>query len=148
MGIGIGDFVNIEYEGRLENGEVFDSSFREGILTPLEFIVGSGQVIRGLDKNVLNMEEGQEKEIVIIPEEGYGEYNPELKKTVQRKALPNGFKPVEGMILMVGNPEGGKIPANIIKVGKRTIILDFNHPLAGKKLIFKVKILSVKKNNN
>jgi len=140
-----GNLVTMEYGGRFESGEIFDSSMKGGVLKPLVFNVGRMEIIKGLDEGVLGMEEGEEKEIVILPEKGYGEYNIELKKTVQKKALPGGFKPVEGMILMVGNPDGGKIPANIMKVGNRTIILDFNHPLAGKKLIFKVKILSVKK---
>ena len=77
-----GDTVKVDYEGKFENGEVFDSSKREGHEHPLEFVVGEGMVIKGFDHAVEGMEEGQEKEFTINPMDGYGERREELKQKI------------------------------------------------------------------
>ena len=80
-----GNLVTMEYGGRFESGEIFDSSMKGGVLKPLVFNVGRMEIIKGLDEGVLGMEEGEEKEIVILPEKGYGEYNIELKNIRPRR---------------------------------------------------------------
>jgi len=141
MKIKKGDKVKVEYEGKFESGEVFDSSKAHG--NPLEFVVESGQVVPGFDKAIDGMEKGEEKEFKIEPKEGYGEHKDELKKEIPRDMLPKDQEPKEGMILMMQAANGQKFPAKIAKVEKDKITIDLNHPLAGKKLIFKVKVLEI-----
>ena len=136
-----GNIVTIEYEGKLEDGTVFDSSKNHD--KPLEFEVGSGMVIPGFDKAVTGMKKGQEKEFSIESKDAYGEPRKELMKEISRSALPQDKEPKEGMMVVIGTPQG-QIPAKIAKVTKDLVTLDLNHPLAGKKLIFKIKILEVK----
>ena len=143
MKVKINDKIKVDYEGRFENNEVFDSSNKNGQNIPLEFEVGIGQVVKGFDDAVLGMEKGEEKEINIKPEEAYGDYNEELKKDIPREALPKDQEPKEGMILVLNTPDGRQFPAKIIKVEKEKVVIDLNHPLAGKNLKFKIKILDI-----
>jgi len=132
--------VSLDYEGKFENGEIFDSSSSG---SPLEFVVGSGQVIPGFDNSVLGMEEGEEKEFKIEPKDAYGEINEELKKEVPRSALPQDKVPEVGMTLVMNAPNGQQIPARVAEVTDKNVTIDLNHPLAGKKLIFKIKVIGV-----
>ncbi len=140
-----GDTVKVEYEGRFEDGEVFDSSKREGKQHPIEFTVGSGQVVQGFDAAVIGMKEGEEKEVTIKPEDAYGAPKPELTQDVPRNLLPQDKDPEEGMKLVMQTPDGQQALVSITKVSKETVTLDMNHPLAGKTLIFKLKVVSVEK---
>lgn len=137
-----GSKVSLDYEGRFESGEVFDSSKHGDHSHPLEFEVGSGQVILGFDKAVLGMKVGEEKEFKILPAEAYGEYNSQLTKEIPRNALPQDQEPKPGMTLMVGTPQG-QFPVTITKVTATGVTIDLNHPLAGKTLIFKIKVISI-----
>lgn len=143
MAINKGDLVALNYEGRFESGEVFDSSSRGGHEHPLEFKAGFGQVVPGFDKAILGMNKGEEKEFTLKPSEAYGEHNPKLEQKVPRTQLPKDQEPKPGMMMIVGTPDGRQFPVKITAVDKDTITLDLNHPLAGKTLIFKVKILDV-----
>lgn len=138
-----GDIVSVNYEGRFEDGEVFDSSSHGDHSHPLEFQVGSGQVIKGFDNAVLGMKEGEEKEFSVEPSEGYGEVSEDAFKELPRKALPAGQEPKEGMMLVMSTPDGHRFPAKISKVSKDNVTLDLNHPLAGKKLIFKITLSAI-----
>lgn len=136
-----GDKVTLEYTGTLEDGTVFDSS--EKHKTPLEFEVGSGQVIPGFDKAVTGMKKGEEKKFTLKPSEAYGERNPELTHVVPRNQLPKDHEPKKGMMLAVGTPDGRQIPATITEVKDGNVTLDMNHPLAGKALTFKIKVVGI-----
>ncbi|MBU0470038.1 MAG: peptidylprolyl isomerase [Nanoarchaeota archaeon] len=136
-----GDKVKIEYTGTLDDGTVFDASERHG--KPLEFEVGSGQVIKGFDEAVLGMEKDEEKEINLQPEEAYGQLRSELNKKVPREQLPKDQEPKAGMILLVGLPNGQQIPARITEVSDSEVTIDLNHPLAGKALNFKIKVVEI-----
>lgn|SRR3989344_5294343 len=142
-GIKKGDNVSLDYEGRLEDGEIFDSSKHGDHSHPLEFQVGSGQVIPGFEESVLGMEKGQEKEVTIESDKAYGAYNEDMKKDVPRNALPKEQEPQVGMILMLGTPDGQQFPAKITEVTTEKVTIDLNHPLAGKKLVFKIKVLDI-----
>ncbi len=144
MAIKKGDKVKVDYEGRLEDGTVFDSSQHGDHSHPLEFEVGSGQVIKGFDEAVVGMKKGGEKEITIEPKDAYGEVKEGLEQKIpRRKTLPNEKEPEEGMILVLRTQEGRQIPVKIKKVEKDSITIDLNHPLAGKRLMFKIKITGV-----
>jgi len=136
-----GDKIKVEYEGKLEDGTVFDSSEKHG--QPLEFEVGSGQLIKGFDDAVIGMEKGEEKEIKLQPKDAYGDHNPQLIKKIPRDKLPEDQEPKPGMMLMINLPNGARIPANIKEVTDKEITIDVNHPLAGKVLIFKIKVVDI-----
>ncbi|RLE42825.1 peptidylprolyl isomerase [Candidatus Woesearchaeota archaeon] len=141
MAIKKGDRVKIEYVGKLDDGTVFDSSKMHS--KPLEFEVGVGKIIPGLDKAILGMEINEEKEITIQPEEAYGARDPQLIKKLPRDKVSIKGEIKEGMLLMLGLPSGQQIPASIVKVTPNDITIDLNHPLAGKTLHFKIKVLEV-----
>lgn len=138
-----GNKVELDYEGRLESGEVFDSSKHGDHSHPLAFEVGSGKVIKGFDDAVVGMSVGEEKEFTIKKEEAYGEYNPALRQEIPKNVLPKGPEPKAGMVLVMQSPDGQQMPVKISEVKAESIVLDMNHPLAGKDLTFKIKILKV-----
>jgi len=136
------DKVTLDYEGRFENGEIFDTSKHEEHSHPLTFVVGEGQVIPGFEKAVLGMNVDEEKEFEIEPEDGYGMPDERLYQEVPRNVLPSEPEPQIGMTLVMQTPQGD-IPVMISEVKTDSVILNLNHPLAGKKLIFKIKVLQV-----
>jgi len=133
--------VIIEYEGRFDSkdGEIFDTSKGK---QPLTFIAGIGMVVPGFDNAVLGMDKDEEKEIILKPEQAYGEYRDELKQKVPRNVLPKDQEPKKDMMMMVGAPNGQQMPAKIVDVDDENITLDLNPPLAGKTLYFKIKMLN------
>jgi len=133
-----GDKVKIEYTGTLEDGTIFDSSADHG--NPLEFEVGSGQVIKGFDDAILGMKEGEEKQFSIEPADAYGEHDPTLVQKVPREIFPQDAELVPGLLFEAGLPTGEKVPATITEVQGGIVSVDLNHPLAGKKLNFKIKV--------
>ncbi len=138
-----GDKVKVEYEGKLENGEVFDSSSHGDHSHPLVFEVGANQVVPGFDKAIEGMEKDEEKEFTLKPEEAYGQPNSEMEKKLPRENLPKDQEPQMGMMIGLGTPDGKQFPAKIIAVDKKEITVDLNHPLAGKTLTFNVKVVGI-----
>jgi len=137
-----GDKVSIEYEGSLEDGTVFDNSKSHD--KPFQFIVGSGQVIPGFDKAVIGMELMEQKTFTLQPAEAYGEINRKLTHQVLRSKLPPKPEPKAGMGLMMGGGPGGTPRmAMITEVTKEYIVIDMNHPLAGKSLTFAIKLIRI-----
>ncbi|MBI2572646.1 peptidylprolyl isomerase [Candidatus Woesearchaeota archaeon] len=135
------DLASIHYTGTLEDGTVFDSS--EG-RNPLQFEVGAGQVIPGFENAVEGMKLNQEKSVTIPAAQAYGEHKEELLKEIPRAALPkDGPEPQVGMQLLVHAPTGQRFPAMIAKVDADNVTLDLNHPLAGKDLTFKIKLVGI-----
>lgn len=135
-----GDTVTLHYTGTLSDGSVFDSS--EG-QSPLFFAVGSGQVIPGFDKAVEGMKVDQEKTFTIPVSEAYGPVRAELLKEFPKDKLPKEIEPKVGMQLVMQGPNGQAIPVKIAKVASDAITIDLNHPLAGKDLTFKIKIVGI-----
>jgi peptidylprolyl isomerase len=136
-----GDKVKVEYKGILEeDGTVFDTS--EG-REPLEFEVGLGQVIKGFDSAVIGMEIGEEKKVVLPPSEAYDEFDPTLLKKIPRDKLPEGQEPKVGMLLELRTPDGLSVPTRISEVTAEDVTIDLNHPLAGKTLIFQIKLIDI-----
>ncbi|MDE1724679.1 MAG: peptidylprolyl isomerase [Thaumarchaeota archaeon] len=141
MSIKIGNRVRIEYTGTLDDGTIFDSSTEHG--KPLEFEVGSGQVIKGFDDAVIGMMEGEEKQFSISPTDAYGEHDPTLVQKVPREIFPPEAELVPGLLFEAGLPTGEKVPATITEVQEGFVSVDLNHPLAGKRLTFRIKISSI-----
>jgi FKBP-type peptidyl-prolyl cis-trans isomerase 2 len=140
-GVKAGDKVKVHYTGTLDSGEMFDSSEVHGM--PLEFVAGSGQMIKGFDNAVIGMKLNEEKQIRIESKEAYGDPKPEMVQKVPKDALPKEQEPEEGMTLIIGFPNGMRIPARITKVEGAEVTLDLNHPLAGKALNFKMKLVGI-----
>ena len=137
-----GSKVKIEYTGTLEDGTVFDSTENHGG-EPLEFEAGAGHVIKGFDDAVMGMKKGEEKEFSIPPEEAYGQPRPELRQEVPKDKFPPEQPVKEGMIIGIHGPDGRQYPAKVAKVGDTGVTLDLNHPLAGKTLKFKIKVVDI-----
>lgn len=135
-----GDKVRIHYTGTLEDGAVFDSS--EG-RDPLEFEVGSGQIIPGLDAALPGMAVGEEKTVTIAPEQAYGEVNPQARHAVPRSQVPDNIPLEIGTMLELRTPEGQAMPVQVVEVTDDAVTLDANHPLAGKELTFAFSIVEI-----
>ncbi|MBN2111926.1 peptidylprolyl isomerase [Candidatus Woesearchaeota archaeon] len=137
-----GDKIKVEYEGKLDDGTVFDSTGKHGG-EPLEFEAGAGSVIKGFDNAVIGMKKGDEKEINLKPAEAYGEPNEQLVKKVPRSQFPEKMELKAGTMLALRAPNGMQIPAKITEVSDSEVTIDLNHPLAGKNLNFKIKIVGI-----
>ncbi len=135
-----GKTVKVHYTGKLDNGEIFDSS-RER--EPLEFTIGQGQMIPGFEKGVMDMEVGEKKTIVLSPEEAYGEYNEELTMPYKRSDLPADLVPEVGMTLQFQSQQGQVFYVTVTKVTDDEIVVDANHQLAGKTLTFDVEMMEI-----
>ncbi len=135
-----GDVVALQYTGTLSDGSVFDTS--EG-RAPLQFEVGAGEVIPGFEKAVVGMKQDDERTFTIKSEEAYGPIRAELTQEVPKDKLPKEMKPELGMQLLLQGPQGERVPVTIAKVNENTVTIDMNHPLAGKDLTFKIKIVGV-----
>lgn len=138
-----GDTVVLEYTGTLEDGSVFDATTHGDHTHPLEFVIGSGNILPSFEKEIITLNEGDEKTFTLTPKDAYGEPNPAAKQAVPRSLLPKDKTPEKGMTLMMGTPDGKQFPAKIADVTDEHIVLDLNHPLAGKTLTFKVKVVKV-----
>ncbi|MBW2992363.1 peptidylprolyl isomerase [Candidatus Woesearchaeota archaeon] len=137
-----GKTIKVHYTGTLEDGKVFDTS--EG-KDPLEFTVGEGKIIKGFDEGVIGMDVNEEKEITLKPEEAYGERQEKLVQQVPKQAFgENTDKLKPGVVLGLKDPQGHVLNAMVKDVGEEKVTLDMNHPLAGKTLKFKIKVVEVK----
>ena len=135
-----GDTVAIHYTGTLLDGTTFDSS--EG-RDPLEFQVGSGQIIPGLDTALPGMAVGDKKVVKVACQDAYGEANPEMRQAVPREGIPADIPLDLGTQLQMQTPEGQAVPVTVVSVDDATVTLDANHPLAGKDLQFDIELVKI-----
>jgi FKBP-type peptidyl-prolyl cis-trans isomerase SlpA len=133
--------VKVNYTGKLSDGQIFDSS--EG-REPLEFTLGQGQLIPGFEKGVIDMKLNEKKTITIAKEEAYGDVNPALIQEVSKSDLPEDMTPTVGMGLVSKTEDGRETNLLVVEVKDETIVLDANHPLAGKDLIFDLEVVGIK----
>lgn len=135
-----GDTVHVHYTGKLDDGTQFDTSAgRE----PLEFAIGSGQVISGIDKAVEGMAAGDTKSVRIPAEQAYGSRHEQLIQEVPKAALPDDLDPVVGMRLKTPGPEGEAVQLVVTAVAESSITVDGNHPLAGEALNFDIELVKI-----
>ena len=135
-----GDTVKVHYHGRLTDGTTFDSS--EG-RSPLEFEVGAQQVIKGFDEGVVGMAIGEKKTINIPAEDAYGSASEDKMIEFPRAQFPPDMTPEVGMQLSLRSQDGHDFPVVIAEVGDEVVLLDANHPLAGKDLVFDVEVVGI-----
>ncbi|HZD11561.1 MAG TPA: peptidylprolyl isomerase [Candidatus Binatia bacterium] len=134
--------VSIDYTLRLEDGEVIDSS--EG-RAPLQYLQGQGQIVPGLERELYGMNVGDEKEVTVSAEEGYGDYDEERLQQVPLDAFPEDMELEEGMSVRMRDVSSGQLfDATIDDIDDDDVTLDFNHPLAGETLIFDIKIVNLR----
>ena len=130
-----GDTVRVHYTGTLDDGSEFDSSVgRE----PLEFTLGSGQVIPGFDNAVTGMATGDTKTVTMAPDDAYGTSNPDLVQVVERERIPTGIDLEVGMMLSAGSQR-----LQVTAFDDDSVTLDANHPLAGKALTFALELVAI-----
>jgi peptidylprolyl isomerase len=133
-----GDHVRVHYTGRLEGGQVFDSS-RDG--DPLEFTVGAGEVIPGFDEALRGMKVGESKTVEIESEDAYGPRRDSLVATIERANAQFPVEPQVGMNLALPLQDGNQLEVVITEVSDTHVTIDGNHPLAGEKLIFDLELV-------
>ena len=132
-----GDSVKVHYIGTLNDGNEFDNSYKRG--NTLDFQVGGGQMIKGFDNALVEMEVGEKKSFEVQPEYGYGEYKNDLLVNVPVDKLPDGIE--EGSVLQEGGDEERLF--TVKKIKDAFAILDANHPLAGQILLFDIELVSI-----
>ncbi len=132
--------VSMEYVLTVD-GEVVDSSEETG---PIEFIQGSGEIIPGLEHGIDGMRVDENRSIVVPATDGYGEYDPSGVVSVPREQFPGDMELEPGVQLVVKDQEGHMLDASVAEIQEENILLDFNHPLAGKELNFDVTVLNLR----
>ena len=136
-----GKKVKIHYLGTTDDGEKFDSSYDRD--EPIEFVCMSGQVIKGFDDAVKDMEVGEKKLIHLEPADAYGEVNEELIQQVPLENIPNADELPVGETIYMRTPEGQPVPMRVVSVDDEFATFDMNHPLAGKPLNFALELVEV-----
>jgi peptidylprolyl isomerase len=135
-----GQTVRIHYNAKLENGTLLDTSAQRD---PMEFELGSGQVITGLDNAVQGMTVGESKTVTIGADDAYGQRNEQLIISVLNSELPENLQPTVGMELQSRAPDGQITKLTITEVGDDSITVDANHPLAGQVLQFDIELVEI-----
>ena len=134
-----GSVVSLQYTLSGEDGKTIESNKGK---EPLKYTHGSQQIIPGLEKELAGMKVGGEKRVKVKPEDGYGPVNPQGFQEFPKEKIPaNGLK--VGAVLMAKGPQGESIPVRVKEIKEKTVVLDLNHPLAGKTLVFDVKVLDI-----
>jgi peptidylprolyl isomerase len=134
-----GKKVTFNYTLTVDN-EVVDDSEKRG---PLTYVHGEGKIIPGLAKRMTGMQIGEERNIEVPPEEAYGVTNPEAVREIPKTSLPDTIELQAGVMLQMQTPEGQPVPVTISEVKEDTVVLDLNHPLAGKILVFHIAVISI-----
>ncbi len=132
-----GDTISVNYTGKFDNGEVFDTS--EG-QAPLVFTVGAGQLICGFDNAVVGLKKGDKKTFTVSPEEGYGEHSEDLVVDMPKSNIPPDMNLTVGTQVHLVDQSGNPIPAFVKEICDDVVKMDVNHPLAGKTLVFDIEI--------
>ncbi|HUZ59691.1 MAG TPA: peptidylprolyl isomerase [Hanamia sp.] len=135
-----GDNVKVHYKGKLTSGEQFDSS--EG-REPLAFTVGAGQMIKGFDDAIHGMSVGEKKTINIAPENAYGLKKEDAIVEFPKSNIPEDMKLEPGMKLQLHNQAGQPIPVVVTEIKDDIVVLDANHELAGKELVFDIELVEI-----
>ncbi len=139
-----GDHVTIEYKGMLDNGEIIESSAKTG---PFELEIGGGLMPPGFENALVDMKEGEEKTVVLQPDEAFGYKDEKLLHTVNRSVFGEDITPKTGVVLGMTVDKNGqkqKIPALVTAVNGEEVSIDFNHPLAGKEITYKFVVIKIK----
>ncbi len=136
-----GDKVKVHYTGKLKDGTVFDSSVERE--QPLEFTLGKGEVIAGFETAVTGMEVGDTKSTDIPASNAYGERRDDMVFEVPNNNIPENISPQVGQQLAVKQNDGSSMPVTVTEIKDESIVIDANHPLAGKDLVFDIELVEI-----
>ncbi|MBP5858977.1 peptidylprolyl isomerase [Marivibrio halodurans] len=137
-----GDTVKVHYTGRLEDGSEFDSSRQR---EPIEFKIGDGEILPGVEQAVVGLEPGGTNEVTLPADDAYGPRRDDMIQEIERSVLPQEIEPEVGLQLQAQSPNGQPLLLTITDVGEEKVTVDANHPLAGKDLTFEVELVEVVK---
>ncbi|MBQ8162555.1 MAG: FKBP-type peptidyl-prolyl cis-trans isomerase [Clostridia bacterium] len=140
-GKNVGKKCKTHYRGTFNDGTQFDSSYDRG--EPLEFICGAGQMIKGFDAAVADMDVGQVIDIHLMPSEAYGEKDPAAMLTVEKQQMPGTEHLSVGQRVYLQDQFGRPVPVTVAEVTEKTITFDANHEMAGKELNFRIELVEV-----
>lgn len=132
--------VTLHFRLSLEDGTVVDSTFEKA---PASFFVGDGSLLDGFEKKLLGMTAGGRDIFTVLPEEGFGQPNPNNVQTFQRDHFDAGIELAEGLVVSFADANRAELPGVIKSLAEDEVVVDFNHPLAGRKILFEVEILAV-----
>jgi peptidylprolyl isomerase len=135
-----GMYVSVDYTGKLDDGETFDSSNGR---RPLEFQVGSGQLISGFEKAVMGMGLHDKKVFTLSADEAYGERDEQQMHRFPRSEVPEEMRPEIGDCITLTTPEGQHVQATVAAIDEENLTFDLNHPLAGKNLTFEIEVVGI-----
>lgn len=133
--------VTLQYKLRLDDGTLVEESEPDD---PLIYLHGHDNIIPGLEKALDGMKVGEKKTVVVEPEEGYGDYDPEDIGRISREGLPDDFAPEVGMLIPIIDEEGNEAEVLIVEMDDEDITVDFNHPMAGERLHFEIEITDLR----
>ena len=136
-----GSAVKLHYKGTFTDGKVFDDSKKLG--TPMRVLVGNSNLIKGFESALIGMKEGQTKTINLSPEQAYGQVQEEAIITVPKTAFPQNFVFNQGALVSGNTPDGRELRAKIISIDEQQVVLDHNHPLAGKDINFEIELVEI-----
>jgi FKBP-type peptidyl-prolyl cis-trans isomerase 2 len=135
-----GDTVKVHYTGKLTDDTIFDSSLEQD---PLEFTLGTGEIIPGFEEAVVGMQPGEAKTVTIISDEAYGPYREEMVLEVDRNQFPTDMAPEVGQQFEISQPDGNSTVVLVTAIQETNVVLDANHPLAGQDLTFNIQLMEI-----
>ena len=138
-----GSAVTLHYRGTFEDGTEFDSSYSRS--EPITVTAGEGQLIKGFESALQGMKEGETKTFTVTPSDGYGEPDPDAVTTLEKGMFPEDYEFTIDRTVPLMGPGGQPVMGTLKEVTENEIVVDLNHPMAGKTLNFEVEVLSIKK---
>jgi FKBP-type peptidyl-prolyl cis-trans isomerase SlpA len=140
LAVGPGTKVTLHFALRLQDGEVIDSNFERD---PATFVVGDGNLLPGFEKAIFGLTEGDKKTLTISPEQGFGQRNPNNMQEFPRSEFSSDIELREGLVLSFSDAQKTELPGVVSHFDEDVVIVDFNHPLAGRDIVFDVAILKI-----
>lgn len=138
--LGPGTKVTLHFALRLPNGEVIDSNFER---EPATFTVGDGNLLQGFEKAMFGLQEGDKQTLLIKPEDSFGQHNPNNVQEIPRAEFSSEIELSEGLILSFADAQKTELPGVVRRFDSSVVVVDFNHPLAGRDILFEVAILRI-----
>lgn len=132
--------VTLHFSLKLDNGDVVDSNFDA---EPASFVVGDGSLLPGFEKAIHGMKPGDKGAFVIKPEDGFGANNPNNRQSIPRDQFPSDVDLVKGLMLSFADAQKAELPGVVYDFDEQNVVVDFNHPLAGRDIVFDVEIINV-----
>jgi len=140
LAIGPGTKITLHFALQLDNGDMVDSNFERD---PAIFTVGDGNLLPGFEKALFGMLEGEHKTLVIKPEDGFGQRNPNNIQEIARSQFSPDLELSEGLMLSFADAQKSELPGVVQRFDDEVVVVDFNHPLAGRDILFEVAILKI-----